>query len=312
MSDKISPWAIAVHKPAGCSSYDVIREFKRNLERPYLKKIGHLGTLDPFANGLMIVTACGGSRIQDYCHKHLFKTYIAVGKLGEKTDTGDLEGDVVASNSQAQLNTVLTGIDWQQKFKQFQLKFYNQYLQRIPHFSATKHEGKKLYELARQGTKIEKPPVLRFIQQLKCIEVHDLEVRFEVACSGGTYIRQLFEDMCQELGLFGHLVKLERSQIGQVALAEAIDFESIKNTPFEAMAQVKLDHVLPLRKIVFSPVGLTRLSSGQVASGDDGSGSEQSFTCLEKEMCWALNETGQLIGLVKALGSGEFQPKVNF
>lgn len=305
----IKPWAIAVNKPAGLSSYDVIREFKRNLPREQLKKIGHLGTLDPFASGLMLVTACGGSRIQDYSHKFLYKTYIATGKFGEKTDTADCEGQVTETSSIQNLNS----IDWENQFRDFKRKFFNNYLQRIPSFSATKHEGKKLYELARQGVKIEKPPVQRFLSQLDFLEFEGDRIRFVVTCSGGTYIRQLFEDMCEELEVVGHLTALERTKIGNISSENAIELADIKEKSFLELSQTQLMDILPIQTVSFDEGQVKRLKNGQEAIGTKQAKLETPFLCWFRELAWSVDKKGELLGLVQESQCGtKFSPKVNF
>jgi tRNA pseudouridine55 synthase len=302
------PWAIAINKPAGLSSYDVIREFKRNLPRPQLKKIGHLGTLDPFASGLMLVTACGGSRVQDYSHQYLYKTYVAVGKFGQKTDTADCEGQVIETSSIDTLNS----INWDETFYNFKKKFFNNYMQRIPSFSATKHQGKKLYELAREGVKVEKPPVLRFLSQLNFQLIENDLITFEVTCSGGTYIRQLFEDMCEELGMVGHLVELKRTEIGMISLEKAIELGDVKEKSFEDLKQVDLTDIVPIQKVLFDEKAKARLKSGQEAPGELLEQLEKPFQCWFRELAWSVDKAGELQGLVEELQRGIYKPKVNF
>ena len=182
------PHLFAVDKPKGITSYDVIRKFKKILKRPF-GKIGHLGTLDPFASGLLFIGISGATRFSDLIHDRTNKTYLASGLVGVKTDSGDETGNIVLEQ-EGKIDIEVEELSrlWGEKFK-------GDYFQVPPAYSATKHEGKKLYEYAREGIVIEKKAVRRRIEKIQLFDLKDEVVTFEVTVSKGTYIRTLFEDM---------------------------------------------------------------------------------------------------------------------
>ncbi len=226
MTDQPSPCHIIipkiynVYKPVGMTSADVVYKFKKNLTRPF-GKIGHFGTLDPFAEGVLLLGVGGAARLSDYVHQFLPKTYLATGVLGQKMSTGDKEGEVTETGP------------WQH-IKKYQDKdfqaicdgFLGEYWQRPPAFSATKHKGKALYKWAREGVLIDKPPVKREISSIRFIEKKENQIIFRVTASSGTYIRTLFEDFAEKLETKGHLTLLKREAIGGMSSEDALKEEN--------------------------------------------------------------------------------------
>ena len=208
------PRIYAFNKPAAMGSTDFLRRIKRSLTLKK-EKIGHFGTLDPFAKGLFLIGVGGASRLNDLIHAHGPKTYTATGLFGVATDTGDCDGEEIAVEEISQID--------QEKLNEALQSFLGVYSQKPPHFSATKHEGKALHEWAREGIKIDKPPVEREIFSIELVGYKHPEVQFKVTVSTGTYIRVLFEDICKKLGSVGHLLALERNAIGHIDLSMAID-----------------------------------------------------------------------------------------
>ena len=148
----------------------------------------------------------GACRLNNYLHERFPKTYLAHGKFGQKTSTGDLEGEVVETKKMPELSV--------KNVEDVLKSFLGDYLQRPPAFSATKHEGKALYEYARQGIEIKKDLVRREIKSIELVELKNDELLFRVTVSTGTYIRTLFEDVAKKLGTIGHLIALKREAIG--------------------------------------------------------------------------------------------------
>ena len=179
---------LIVNKPKGYTSHDVVNVLRKALNT---KKIGHTGTLDPNATGVLLILVGAATKISKYLIEH-DKTYIATIKLGEKTDTGDSEGNVIEENqdspvfSREQLEEVLKTFIGKQK-------------QIPPKYSAIKVNGKKAYEYARQGQEIELEPRDIEIYSIKLLKLEGKEITFEVSCSKGTYIRVLCEDIAQKL-----------------------------------------------------------------------------------------------------------------
>ena len=197
-------------KPHGISSYDVLRPLKKIL--PPQAKVGHFGTLDPFACGVLLAGAFGGARLNDYIHQ-LPKTYLAVGKLGVQTASGDCTNPIInedTSDFGRELNC------WPQEKLNDLLreKFVGPYDQAPPMYSAAKFQGEPLHRWAQRGVTIIKPPVRRQIYQLEVIRFTYPWLCFRCCVSSGTYIRVLFSDMAKYLGTWGTLYSLLREKIG--------------------------------------------------------------------------------------------------
>ena len=224
-----------VNKPAGISSYDVVRKVKRVLD---FKKVGHGGTLDPFASGVLLVLIGRGATRQMENILTKPKKYQAVLKLGQKTDTGDIEGKIVAESDVP----AITKAD----LVKAAAEFTGEYLQLPPQFSAKKVNGKPAYKYARKGIKVNLKPKKVDIYQLKIEQFSDDELIFDVDCSSGTYIRVLGEELAQTLGTVGHLTKLTRGAIGEYTLENSVSFDNIP----EALQELKQEILTQFQKEV--------------------------------------------------------------
>ncbi len=196
-------------KPEGWTSFSVVNKVRAASR---VKKVGHAGTLDPFATGLLLI-CFGKATKQVESLMSLKKEYRTVIKLGVETDTHDLTGKVVHEAPVAQIS--------REQLEALLQKFTGEIEQVPPMFSALKHKGKRLYELARQGKTVERAPRKVTIYDLELISHKDdlLELRF--VCSRGTYIRALARDIGRELGCGAHIVRLERTRIGEYTLESA-------------------------------------------------------------------------------------------
>lgn len=201
-----------VDKPVGPSSFRMVQLVRRALS---IKKVGHAGTLDPFASGLLII--CVGRPATRLISQFMdgSKRYEAVLRLGVETATQDLEGEVVAQHevrgfSRDELEHCLAG-------------FMGEQLQVPPQYSALKHQGKPLYHYARRGIVIEKAPRPVTIFRLELLEAGPESLRIMVDCSKGTYIRTLAADIGHALGCGAHLVALRRLQSGPFTVDNAVD-----------------------------------------------------------------------------------------
>lgn len=241
------PLIFNVYKPKGPTSGEVLNHFKRHLPRGF-GKIGHFGTLDPFAQGVFLIAIAGAQRMNDFVHEQCLKTYIARGKIGIQTNTADEQGEVL-SQSDPQLVRDLC----LQQVKVLEQKFRGTYWQGPPAFSALKHQGRPLYEYARAGVMIEKPKVERFIHELRILSLDQdkNELCFEVTASSGTYIRTLFEDMMLEFNLCGHLLDLTRTRIGPVSMEDSLHLkdwpsrESSDQLDYPLLKGMNVQSVLP-------------------------------------------------------------------
>lgn len=291
-----SPYFFLIDKPAGMTSFDVIRELKPHLYARLGKgkgrnklKVGHFGTLDPFATGLLLVGTGKSLKLTDYIHRDFAKSYEATGVIGQRTLTGDCDGDIVETLSEvAPIDELLRVIS----------EFPQEYLQRPSYFSAVKHEGKHLYEYAREGIFIDKEPVLRKIKGLKSKHIDQEYCEFSCQVSTGTYIRALWEDICSQAKTIGHLKSLRRTHIGHLSVENALALSS------PDLGQVKAlmpDEVIKLAKI--------QLEESQYNA--IGYGADISVPDFNEELCWCSYE-GKVVALLKKVGHGSYRAAVNF
>lgn len=209
---------LIINKPKGFTSQDVVSKVKKILN---IKKAGHTGTLDPLATGVLPVLLGNYTKLSKYLIEH-DKTYIAKVKLGKKSDTGDSEGNVVETQ-EVDLKNIS-----EENVKNVLKSFLGKQKQIPPMYSAIKIDGKKLYEYAREGKKVDVKPRDIEIYDIELLSINELEVEFEVSCSKGTYIRSLCEDIAQKLGTIGYMSSLNRILVDRFSIEEAIDFETLE------------------------------------------------------------------------------------
>lgn len=207
---------IVVDKPPDISSAKVVAEVKRLLNA---KKAGHTGTLDPFAEGVLVCCINEATRLARFLLAGN-KAYIATLKLGVETDTQDATGAVMATRA-------VMGCT-EQRIRSTVNKFIGTIEQRPPIFSALKHKGKPLYKWARQGRPVQKPARQVHISKIKILEIKLPLVHLEVLCSAGTYIRTLCADIGTQLGCGGHLMTLKRTQSSGFTIQQAISLPKLK------------------------------------------------------------------------------------
>ncbi len=201
---------ISINKPENWTSFDVVKKIRVITKE---KKVGHGGTLDPFATGVLIIgTGKDTKKLSDVTNFE--KEYIGVIKLGEETNTLDTEGDVIQSLP------VPDSLN-QEDVKKVFSDFIGDYLQVPPMHSAKKVKGKRLYELARKNVDVHRDPVSVTIFDLKLLEFNLPFITFSVTCSKGTYIRVLAKDIAVKLDTCGYLISLERTRIGEYLIENA-------------------------------------------------------------------------------------------
>ena len=211
---------IVVDKSKEVTSNDVVNKVKRMLN----VKVGHTGTLDPNATGVLPLLLGKGTKFSKYLINH-DKKYIATLRLGVKTTTADVEGEIIERED------VDENI-FDEKYISEVLKcFVGNLIQTPPIYSAIKVKGKKLYEYARNNIEIEIPKRNIEIYSINLIEFNkeDKTLVFEVECSKGTYIRSLCEDIAEKLGTIGYMKELRRTKVGEFCLAEAVTIEELEN-----------------------------------------------------------------------------------
>lgn len=209
---------LLIDKPSGITSFKVVSIIRKQLQ---VKKVGHCGTLDPLATGLMIVLVGKATKQQDSFMKK-DKVYYAKIKLGIKTDTGDLEGKIVSTSDFSNIT-----ID---KIKDVCNSFLGEIEQEPPMYSALKVNGKKLYELARKGITIERKKRKITIYSIDVLSFDGNEIEVRVKCSSGTYIRVLAQDLGTKLQTHATLSYLRREQIGLYTLQQSVLLENLKST----------------------------------------------------------------------------------
>ena len=224
---------ILVDKPAGPTSHDVVDEIRRQFR---FKKVGHCGTLDPGATGLLIVVLGKATKLSEKLMGS-DKVYSGELKLGEVTSTYDSEGELLVQNpvpplTLQQLNSEATA-------------FRGDQLQTPPMVSAVKVNGVPLYKLARKGLDVERKPRLIYVYKFLITAYEPPFARFEVACTKGTYVRSLVHDFGNRIGCGAHLTQLRRHSSGNFDVKHALPYEEILCMPLSELEK----HTIPFLKL---------------------------------------------------------------
>jgi tRNA pseudouridine55 synthase len=216
---------LLVDKSQAMTSHDVVAITRRALNT---KKVGHCGTLDPLATGLLIITIGRGTKIQDLLMSE-DKEYIGTLKLGEETDSQDSDGKVTKSSPVPEFT--------REQIDAAFAKFHGDFYQTPPMVSAIKKDGVPLYKLARQGKVVEREPRFVHVYAHEIIAIRPTEIDFRVVCSKGFYVRTYAHEIGAELGCGAHLKALRRSKSGRFSVEGAITIDELKAGPLEAVAQ---------------------------------------------------------------------------
>ena len=225
---------LLLDKPAGMSSNAVLQRVKRLF---FAKKAGHTGSLDPIATGLLPICLGEATKISAYL-LDANKGYQVTIKLGQKTTTGDIEGEVTESRPVPSLSLL--------ELEQVLTTFIGEIDQVPPMYSALKKDGQPLYKLARQGVEVERQPRRVAIHSIKLVAFRFDEIDLEVICSKGTYIRTLAEDVGEQLGCGGHVKVLRRILTEPFQLANAVSLEQLEQARAEAPAEALDKFLLPI------------------------------------------------------------------
>jgi tRNA pseudouridine55 synthase len=289
MSDgEMSDGALLLDKPVGLSSNAVLQQVKRMFAAA---KAGHAGTLDPLASGLLLVlfgeaTKFAGPLLDDD------KEYVATLKLGEKTSTGDAEGEVTERLEVQVTETKIAAV----------LEHFRGDTEQIPPMhSALKHGGVPLYALARKGKTVERAPRRVRIAELENLGFSPPLLELRIRCSKGTYVRTLAEDIGEALGTCAHLAGLRRIASGQWRLENAVTLEALTTMPESMRAQ----HLLPLSALL---AGLPRaeLDAEQEARFRNGQ-TLKAFS--DRGLCAVYAKDGSVIGLGETDPDGALRPR---
>ena len=234
---------LLINKPAGYTSHDIVGIVRKKL---HTKKVGHCGTLDPDATGVLVVCVNKATKAIQFLMSDT-KVYRATLSLGKSTDTYDASGKIleekeVGQISQAQVIDVLNS-------------FLGKSKQKPPIYSAIKVNGKKLYDYARNGEEVEIKERDIEMMMIELIDFSNNEIVFDVKCSKGTYIRSLCVDIAKKLGYPGHMSHLERRQAGRFLITDCITLEQLENDDYSlhsiddalcGFPQLKLDDPTPV------------------------------------------------------------------
>ena len=239
-----------VYKPQGKTSHDVVAILRRVTK---IKQIGHTGTLDPFAEGVLPICIGKATRLIEYLDDD--KAYVGTVQLGKSTSTYDTEGEVVnVSDKRVTLEEIETILP----------RFRGEIQQLPPIYSAIKVNGKKLYEYARKGEEVKIEPrgvniykleVVNFDEEKQTLDLH-------IECSKGTYIRSIAHDLGEALGCWGHLIKLVRTKAGKFGVNEAIDLASL-----DSIGQVENNLIYPLEYLEYPKYELNESEKEKVSHG---------------------------------------------
>jgi tRNA pseudouridine55 synthase len=215
---------LIIDKPAGLTSHDVVHRVRRAMQ---IRQVGHAGTLDPMATGVLVVCLGQATRISEYLLGH-DKTYHATIRLGVETNTYDADGEIIATR-EVQVERAAV--------EQALAHFVGEIQQVPPMYSAIKRGGQKLYELARQGIEVERAARAVVVRSIELRGYQAPDAIIDVSCSAGTYIRSIAHDLGAALGTGGHLIELRRTASGPFTIDQAIPLET-----FEAAARADQWH----------------------------------------------------------------------
>ena len=274
---------LAIYKEKGYTSRDVVNILSKELGT---KKIGHTGTLDPLATGVLVVCIGQGLKLVELLTNH-DKEYIAKIKLGIETDTLDITGNIIKEE-----NTIKYS---KEEIEAALKKFVGKIKQQVPKYAAIKVNGKKLYEYARNNEEVELP--------VRDIEIYDLKLvsdvvnnEFYIKChvSKGTYIRSLIRDIGYELGTVATMTELERTKLGNFTLEDTYTIDDIRSNMY---SMFDIEEVLNLPKIVVDENLEKKIRNGQVLDN-----------FFDDDMAMIMNKDNQLLAIYQTNENNKVKP----
>lgn len=226
--------ALLIDKPAGPTSHDVVDNVRRQFR---IKKVGHCGTLDPNATGLLIILLGRGTKLSEKLMSD-DKVYAGTMKFGESTDSYDADGEMTASLPVPPLKL--------EQLNEVAATFIGDQMQTPPMVSAVKVGGVPLYKLARKGVEVERKPRLIHIYKFQFSNYEEPFAQFRIACTKGTYVRSIAHEFGQKVGCGAHLLTLRRLLSGKFDVAEAIPFEDVLK-----LSEAELEkRIIPFLKLI--------------------------------------------------------------
>ena len=302
---------LSIDKPAGLTSHDVVDRVRHLL---HVRRVGHTGTLDPFATGLLVILVGRATRLAQFL-SGLEKEYEAIIRLGYSTDSGDITGKRIP-NPTAELRT---HGPWTREQIEAALESLRGDIDQVPPmYSAKKQAGKRLYELARKGHEVERQPVRVCIHAFEPIKLadellkdnldgtFDFEVR--VACSAGTYVRTLAEDFGKRLKVGAHLAELRRTRVGDFPIEQAKTLEQVK----VSLAEDSLGTILTNPDEALSRLPFVELKTADLARVRNGLDIRaEGATWANEERVRLRDEHGRLVAVAQfSAADGSLHPSV--
>jgi tRNA pseudouridine55 synthase len=220
-----------IDKPAGMTSHDVVARVRRITGE---RRVGHAGTLDPAATGVLVVALGAATRLIEYVQEQTAKRYLATVALGATTTTDDAEGELLAEAPVPALTET--------ELREVLARFEGEILQVPPMYSALHHQGQRLHKLARAGKTVELEPRPVWIERVTLLGWEPPQLTIDVICGKGTYIRALARDVGQMLGCGAHLAALQRTAVGSFRLEDSVPID--QHSP-EEISAIFADHLLP-------------------------------------------------------------------
>ncbi len=276
---------LVIDKPAGWTSHDVVAKV-RNIIR--IRKVGHTGTLDPFATGVLPLTVGRATRLTNYFLSS-DKYYRGVIRFGFATTTFDLEGDSLGEDTCPELDPV--------RLDAIFSRYIGTVQQTVPPYSAKKIQGRPMYRYARRGVPMEPAVKNVCIHSLALLDVRGCQVEFEMACAAGTYARSLAHDIGRDYGCGAHLIQLRRTRSGEfpiesaVSLTDGVEYHS---------REFLLDRILPMRELLqdMPSIVITDADRAKLVHGMDLNLLTGAFQAEEYRL---LDEAGTLVAIARRL-----------
>jgi tRNA pseudouridine55 synthase len=269
---------VLIDKPLEFTSHDVVGKLRRKFST---KRIGHAGTLDPMATGLLVVAVGPATRFLQYLPLEP-KVYRAVVRFGVTTDSYDSEGEIVSE--------MPVPHDFAVRLQEIVPTMVGMQEQVPPMFSAVKVKGQPLYKLARQGIEIERKSRTIHIERMDILDIGEATVELEIECSGGTYVRTIAHELGKKLGCGGYLQSLVRTQIGRFSLTDA-----------KSLDDISFDDFIPLKTALY-PMPIRLLSDLETMRVRNGGSVANLIDATEEHVALA-EPSGEIISVAAVLGN---------
>ncbi|HLK62739.1 MAG TPA: tRNA pseudouridine(55) synthase TruB [Bryobacteraceae bacterium] len=287
---------IVVDKPAGWTSHDVVGKMRRVAKT---KKVGHMGTLDPMATGVLPLVIGRATRLAQF-YTRSDKIYEGVVRFGWATSTCDREGEPEGPKQEVAITA--------EELEPLLTRFRGEFLQTPPQVSAKRVDGKRAYELARQSVVVELEPVQVQVYELRILETHGADVRLRAHCSGGTYMRSIAHDLGQLLGCGAHLQELRRMASGEFDVGQARTIAQLEEMSAEdrlAEALVPAAQMMP----AFPNVFVDELTATQIRHGRNFPASPFRLQPASRYVK-AVTRQGELVAIGEAVLPNLYHPTV--